>query len=62
MTGAERVRRYRLKHATTKPAPKTDSTAALKQELAQAHKRITELERRGKGQLTRSRCEESSPS
>ena len=61
MTGAERVRRFRVKHGTDKPAKTSGSAAdiaALKRELAQAHKRIAELERRGEGQLTRSRREE----
>jgi hypothetical protein len=63
MTGAERVRRFRVKHGTNKPAAKSGSAAdiaALKQQLAQAHKRIAELERRGEGQLTRSHREERS--
>jgi hypothetical protein len=44
MTGAERTRLYRLKHATAKPAPKP-TTAALERELAAAKARIAELEK-----------------
>ena len=53
MTGAERVRRYRLKHGNAKPVtkvtkPSSDNTALAK-ELAQAKARIAELEA-GQGQ------------
>jgi len=47
----------RRRRAGDKPAAKSGSAAdiaALKRQLAQAHKRIAELERRGEGQLTRS--------
>src|SRR5262245_41627533 len=67
MTSTERSRRYRAGLAA-KPAPATkpaepatkpgpdrrdEKIAALERQLAQAHKRIAELERRGEGQLTR---------
>src|SRR5262245_29818320 len=53
MTGAERVRRFRAKQRPDKPETKRNETggavgtaeiAALKRQLAQAHKRIAELE------------------
>jgi hypothetical protein len=44
MTGAERLRRYRLKHGVTKPVTKPGAAdAALAQELARARAEITEL-------------------
>ena len=48
MTGAERVRRYRLKHGADKPVtekPAGPGHAALVQELAQTKARIAELEK-----------------
>jgi predicted RNase H-like nuclease (RuvC/YqgF family) len=56
MTSAERVRRYRLKHApVTKPVTKLNGTngGALANELAQAEARISALE----GQLARAAAE-----
>jgi len=62
MSNTERSRRYRAglatKHAT-KPSPASDTAKdarirALEGELAQARKRIADLEGRGEGRLTRS--------
>ncbi len=56
MTGAERVRRYRLKHAADQPVTKQTSSvtkpaspdnAALVKEVAQAKARNAELEKAG---------------
>jgi len=51
MTGAERVRRYRLKHGTDKPVRAAmmqslaqDDLALMRIELAQAKARLAELE------------------
>jgi hypothetical protein len=68
MTPAEKQRRYRERKFGNRPPVTKSATAAalaarireLKQQLAQAHKRIAELERRGEGQLTRSHREERS--
>jgi hypothetical protein len=62
MTSTERVHRFRAKQRADKPETKRGAvdTAALKQQLAQAYKRIAELERRGESQLTRSHREERS--
>jgi hypothetical protein len=56
----EYMRRRRARLIATKPATKSgpDRIAALERQLAQAHKRIAELERRGEGQLTRGRRQE----
>jgi hypothetical protein len=44
MTGAERVRRYRLKHGTDKPVNAHEAKiAALKKELAQAKAAMTQM-------------------
>ena len=57
MTAAEKQRRYRARKFGNKPRVTKSALAAeiaaLKQQLAQAHKRIAELERRG--ELTRGR-------
>jgi uncharacterized coiled-coil protein SlyX len=66
MTSTERSRRYRAGLATkpaTKPAPASDPATdarihELEAELAQARKRIADLERRGEDRLTRSHREE----
>jgi len=74
MTSTERVHRFRAKHRTGKPETKHETKpgidtllafaklkariAELERQLTQAHKRIAGLERRGEGQLMRSRREE----
>src|SRR5262249_37335124 len=57
MTSTERVHRFRAKHRTGKPQTKHE-TKQLEAEIAALKQRIAELERRGEGQLTRSRREE----
>jgi hypothetical protein len=65
MTGAERVRRYRRKHAAdkppSKPATDTMATAALKAELAAAQQRIAELEQ-GRTERAQAKSAEPKPS
>src|SRR5262249_39832905 len=59
MTGAERVRRFRIKHGTDKPAAAKSGAAA---EIAALKQRIAELEGRGRSQgqlkVTHSRRQE----
>src|SRR5215472_2743128 len=57
MTSTERVHRFRAKHRSGKPQTKHE-TKQLEAEIAALKQSIAELERRGAGQLTRSRREE----
>jgi hypothetical protein len=65
LSGAERQRRYMAKllagkPSVTKPAkPDEREIAALRAELAQARKKIADLERRGEGSVTRSHHRET---